>query len=427
MKRQLSLKLFISLSFLLIAVVLVVGYSFLSLHYYHRGMDTITATEMERAVRQFLAENHGRGPQHTLTYHGYQLGNNWQQMPPELQSAFGSGEPKRGFSIKAVATRWYQPPDLVYFLFNYDNKGQNIYISSRGSREMAPPIIGDNIKKSLLLLLAIATSLALVLTGLVLLLARRISRPVTALGNWARTLNSQNLSEPAPDFSYPELNEFAELVRTSLSSVQTSLAREQSFLRHASHELRTPIAVIRSNVELLHKIEENPTPQSTQILAQVIKRIGRAGLNMQHLTETLLWLSRKQVEKLPDKVFQLDQLLTELVDEVRYLLNRKEITLTLETEPITVQLPEYPVRIVLGNLIRNSFQHTQEGEICISQKGRKVTISNPELPEGDESQELGFGLGLQLTTQLTAKLGWDYTDGSSGSTHRVSINFGGLE
>ncbi|MEB3733550.1 hypothetical protein ULF88_04010 [Halopseudomonas pachastrellae] len=59
---------------------------------------------------------------------------------------------------------------------------------------------------------------------------RRVARPVGALGDWARGLNEQNLSQPAPDFSYPELNEFASLVRSSLSSVQQSLARERRFV-----------------------------------------------------------------------------------------------------------------------------------------------------------------------------------------------------
>jgi len=166
-----------------------------------------------------------------------------------------------------------------------------------------------------------------------------IAKPVTALAQWARALDSENLSQPPPDFPYPELNELAGLIRTSLSFVQDSLEREHRFLRHASHELRTPIAIIRNNIELLHKLKDQREPERTVQQQKVIDRIDRAGLTMQHLTETLLWLSKDEIVPLAGQKLDLPRLLQELVEEMTYLLSGKEVQLMLTTDPCTIFLP----------------------------------------------------------------------------------------
>ena len=208
--------------------------------------------------------------------------------------------------------------------------------------------------------------------------------------------------------------------------MQESLDREHRFLHYASHELRTPITIIRNNIELLHKIKEHTDPKRVAQQAKVIERIDRASLNMQYLTETLLWLSRNEMQTLPCKQLELDSLLGEMVDEMKYLLDRKDIELKVEKHSCIVFLPEFPVRIVLGNLIRNAFQHTWEGCITIRQQDNRVVVFNPQSPAGADQNELGFGLGLQLTTQLIQKLGWKYIDESTTYTHKVSIIFGGV-
>ncbi len=410
MKHQISLKLFVTLAFLSLAVVLVFGYSLLSAHYYHMGMNSITASNMEETARSYLELVPAARQKQLNSFRKYTIAKNWEQMPEEVRNAFGTAPVEPGFAIKREDSSWLTPPNTMYFLYMYRENNQTVFVSRQGRRETTPHLIGRNAKESQQMLLAISISIAAVLAIIILLLLRRISKPVTALGQWARSLDSEKLSQSPPDFSYPELNELAGLIRTSLSSVQESLEREHSFLRHASHELRTPIAIVRNNVELLQKLETKP--EQTAQRRQVIDRIDRAGHTMQHLTETLLWLSRNDVDALPSKKIELDNLLQELVNEMKYLLNRKNIELVLKTNPYTISLPEIPARIVLGNLIRNAFQHSWKGCITIYQRDDRVLISNPQSPDGSDTSDLGFGLGLQLTAQLSAKLGWMYTDES---------------
>lgn len=69
-------------------------------------------------------------------------------------------------------------------------------------------------------------------------------------------------------------------------------------------------------------------------------------------------------------------------------------------------------------------QHTWEGTITIRQQSSRADIINPQTDGDVEQQDLGFGLGLQLTDQLTRKLGWQYEDTSTPYLHQVSIIFG---
>jgi signal transduction histidine kinase len=135
--------------------------------------------------------------------------------------------------------------------------------------------------------------------------------------------------------------------------------------------------------------------------------------------------SKLRHEDLSRQSIALDEITEQLVDESRYLLTDKMISVSVATQlnSIIVQ-PEHPVRIVLGNLIRNAFQHTQQGEITIIQTNNTITIINQH-DDGDyyRSNELGFGLGLQLTSQLTEKLGWGYSISNDQQQYRVVISF----
>ena len=423
MKSRISLKLLVSLAFLLLAVVLVTGYSLLSAHYYRLGMDSVRASNMEETARSYVELVPPAKRIQFVNFRGYRIASRWEHAPLDLHNAFGAKPPGQGLSIRVEKDNWFTHPDYVYFVYRYQDKNETIFVTRRGSRATAPPLIGRNAAESRKMLFTISASIAGLLGIIILLFLRRVSRPLASLGQWARSLDAHNLSDPPPDFSYPELNDLAYLIRNSLSSVQESLDREHSFLRHASHELRTPITVMRNNIELLHKLKETTAPERIALQEKAIDRMDRASLNMQYLTETLLWLSRKEFQTLPGKQFELDSLLREIADEMKYLLDRKEVELKLETQPSLVFLPEFPVRIVLGNLIRNAFQHTWEGCITIYQQDNRIVISNPKSPADADKNELGFGLGLQLTTQLTDKLGWKYVDESSLDTHKVSILF----
>ena len=117
----------------------------------------------------------------------------------------------------------------------------------------------------------------------------------------------------------------------------------------------------------------------------------------------------------------LDRLIRQLTAEMRYLLKDKAVEVKLTTESCVVLLPEAPARIVLGNLLRNAFQHTWQGRVEILQQQNQVTILNHRNDTDNGDQDLGFGLGLRLTALLTAKLNWPYVNEDKEDLHRAMV------
>lgn len=421
MRFVLSLRWFLGLTFLLLALSLVAGYSMLSADYFLRGMDNITALQMEKAAQEYLEKTPQSQRQKPYTVLGYTVFPHWQQVPETIRHQAISAPEQSNELIKIFNGNRPVGKHSIDFLFHYTMDSDSVYVTFRISPDTVSAMVESNSRANRQKLIMTSVSTALALSLIIWLLMRRISQPVNRLVDWTGNLDSDNLKASPPDFTYPELNQLALLIRKSLSSVQDSLDREHRFLRHTSHELRTPISVIRNNVELLRKLQRNGQDQNEQ-QQQVIERLDRSSLTMKHLTETLLWLSRDSAEDLPTTEVTLDELITQLAGDMQYLLKEKPVELVLDTETYRAVLPESVVRIVAGNLIRNAFQHTWEGSVIIRQRGSSIEITNPSEEEYSED-DLGFGLGLKLTEQLCEKLHWEYRNATRNSIRRATIIF----
>lgn len=424
MKAKISLKRLITVSFLLFGGTIVLGYSLLSAHFFIRGMDNIVTGGMENAALTYLASNKSLAEDELVNFRGSQLSRRWESQSADIRQVFTNPPQRSGELIKRDDSHWLERPDKVYFALKVDLENQSVYISRTLSRENVSSLVGRNMADSMRLLLGVSALIALTLMLITWLLMRSISTPVARLNNWTQSLTPENLSQPPPDFLYPELNQMARLIQNSLSSVQRSLDREHRFLRYTSHELRTPISVIRNNIELQYKVLQQTASSLNPMQRDIADRIDRASITMQHLTETLLWLSREDNEKLPESVVEIDKLLLEITAEMRYLLRDKTLELIVETHPYKCSISAVAARIVLGNLIRNAFQHTWEGQVIISQQGSQISIVNRQFNTDIDvaPTELGFGLGLQLTAQLTEKLGWSYQNLANENGHNVILD-----
>jgi len=424
MKRQLSLKLFISVSFFVLALLIVITYSFLGVHFFFKGMDNIIASNLENAGHSYT-RTHAYEQHKTIHkfHRDYTITYDWQHIPAAIREHCEQPPNEVNVLHKIDNSSWFERPDVIHFVMRLQIDDQPFFISQTITAERASAIVGRNIQESRQTLFMISISILLLMAVFIWFLLKRVAQPVSQLSHWTHQLDSHSLAQDIPDFSYPELNEMANLIQRSLSSVQDSLQREERFLSFASHELRTPISVIRNNLELLNKLKQTSTRLNEPQLTDIINRIDRASLTMKHLSETLLWLSRDFSEPLPKQEVDLEQLVKQSCDEMAYLLNNKSVDLTLSTHSYPLVIEEVPARIILGNLIRNAFQHTTQGKISIQQSKNSVIITNPESSDehSNSTQDLGFGLGIQLTTKLADKLGWSYQKTYSDSLYRVEI------
>ena len=418
MKIRPSLKIYFIVAMLVLVAALTLFFSALTLNYFVQGLDRGVRQSMSEVVNTPDVEDG-----HAVTIVGNHIASRWQDVPLRVREVFNDGVPDAMFVLqkRLLGGNIIDPPKEAIFLMKAANKAGEIrYLSKVFAPQSAQNSAEKHTPHVIWIAIFAISAIVLFLSALLFIIAK-VARPVESLKNWAKGLDEEKLQLPIPDFQYSELNTLAEIVKNSLASVQESLAREQQFLAHASHELRTPIAVIRANTELLTKLHQKQGGTDKQ--STVLARIDRAGKSMTNLTDTLLWLSRDEPVLADSEPLDLQQLIATLTDELAYLLNNKGVELEIKSAPYTVQLAVMPCRIVLTNLIRNAFEHTHEGKVVIHQLKNKVSIINScedKLPAGTD---LGFGLGLSLSKKLAVRYGWDYSAEQDAGIYKVHIIF----
>ena len=250
-----------------------------------------------------------------------------------------------------------------------------------------------------------------------------LSQPVKDLANKMRQLDPQRPSQRvAMIYGKNELSTIAGEVNAHLGRVERLIERERSLLDQASHEFRTPLAVISGAADVLRKLD---LPERCE---RPLARITEAVATLTQIMEALLYLSREPTAAQSEEVTVLHGLLPQLVNDHRYLIANKPVTYVLGTiEPLILRSPESMVRIAVGNLLRNAAQHTHEGEITVSIIDGRLEIRDSG--QGFDTVESakryteslkhsvkpggGGGLGLFLTRRICDRFDWSFTLESS--------------
>ena len=202
--------------------------------------------------------------------------------------------------------------------------------------------------------------------------------------------------------------------------------KEKLFLRHASHELRTPIAILASNVELIDRLTDRP--ERTDMEQAAFVRQYRALDDVQLLMETLLWINRQSNSLPASEKLDLRSELDDTIEHYRYLLDANTVSLSIIGESAEALAPVAAVRMVLSNLVRNAFQYTIEGEVRISVRPGELSIENTttELDSNSEARDdddYGFGLGLELVALICQRFDWRCEATDLPGSRVTSVNF----
>lgn len=193
-------------------------------------------------------------------------------------------------------------------------------------------------------------------------LAARSFAPVKKMTSIARRIEAGDLHERVPvPRTQDELQTLALTFNAMIERLEKSFARQQRFVADASHELRTPVAAIRSmtDVTLAHTVPVTPSEYMT-VLHDVNAEAERLG----HLINDLLVLARVDEHKVPleREEVQLDRLVVDVAATMELLATEKNITLEVEAgEPAIVLGDEARLIQVIMNLIDNAITYTNAG------------------------------------------------------------------
>ncbi len=298
--------------------------------------------------------------------------------------------------------------------------------------------------------LAVPTSQPiLALVFLVLILAvvalsrgfRRLTEPLERLVEAARRVEagSYDARVPVPVRGPRELRELSRAFNTMASRLEVDEQRRRALLADVGHELRTPLAVIRGNLEAM---VDGVHPADEAHLAALIEETRV----MERLVEDLRTLSLAEAGtlQLHREPTDPDVLLGEVAAGYGAEAGRSGITLDLRTPDDLPILDVDPVRIreVLSNLVGNALRHTPAGgrislagDRTAGGDGVTFTVSDtgpgiePELlphvferfAKGRESR--GSGLGLAIARDLVGAHGGtiEVRSGTDGTTFEVRL------
>ncbi len=195
---------------------------------------------------------------------------------------------------------------------------------------------------------------------LVLIFTILVARPIRQIDEAINQLGQSGFSKPIKIKGPTDLERLGRQLEW-LRSRLLELAQEKNrFLRHMSHELKTPLANIREGTELLldgtvGKLEQ-PQREVTDILRT-------NGLKLQQLIENLLsfsaWQTKNEVLTLSD--FPIRALVISVAKEQRLALKAAHIQLKLDVEDVTVSADREKIRTVLDNLLSNAIKFTPKG------------------------------------------------------------------
>lgn len=197
---------------------------------------------------------------------------------------------------------------------------------------------------------------------LVLFFTLLVAKPIRQIDRAIAQLGKSGFSKPVEVKGPRDLERLGrqlEWLRMRL----LDLAQEKNrFLRHMSHELKTPLANIREGTELLldGTVGELQKPQR-----EVTDILRLNGLKLQQLIENLLsfsaWQSKNEVLTLSD--FPLRALVISVAKAQRLALKAAQIQLKLDVEDIVINADRDKLRTVLDNLLSNALKFTPKGGI----------------------------------------------------------------
>lgn len=244
--------------------------------------------------------------------------------------------------------------------------------------------------------------------------ARRIVAPVTALAD-AVAASGPSSALPGLDAS-DEIGVLARAFARRTDELQGFLMRERLFTSDVSHELRTPLTVMLGAAELLKtRLDGQPAQQ------EIAERIRRVAAETAQRVAALLWLSRAPEELTAARTL-INPLVHAELERYEPLLRGKPVQCRIEEDgEVWVDGRPELVRIAVGNLIRNAFQHTERGTVTVRLEPTGIVVEDtgPGLPEavvqrlferfvqGRKDSAEGTGLGLSIVKRVAEHLGWE--------------------
>ena len=264
--------------------------------------------------------------------------------------------------------------------------------------------------------LARQAALIALIAATVIVVVQRATRPVRALSQELQARPDDDLRPIAAPDAPRELQPLIAATNEHMRRQSDLLAQQQRFVRDASHQLRTPLAVLKAQVQSARRGDGAPP----EALAEIEHTVDRAT----QLANQMLALAKvAQLQQQADVApAQFDEVVRAVALDVAPLIAGKGLDFDLQTEPITLRAHDWMLRELTRNLLHNAIRHTPAGgllAITLARAGdqARLTVADggpgvaPELAErlfqpfSAGAGGTGSGLGLAICHEIVQTLG----------------------
>lgn len=211
-----------------------------------------------------------------------------------------------------------------------------------------------------------------------------------------------------------EIEELIDTFNNMLSKIEDSVDKIKRFSNDVSHELKTPLTVIRGEIELgLRK------DRSVDEYKEILKSSLDETKQLQDLIDNLLFLSTSNIVEMKEKfvTIDLDEIVFDSILENQHIAKKKDIhILCTEIESFSVLGNRLLIKILIGNILKNSIKYSNNSSnIEISLKDAVLTIKDYGIGIGKEELKYifdrfyrvdssrgrgGYGLGLSIVKSI---------------------------
>lgn len=260
--------------------------------------------------------------------------------------------------------------------------------------------------------------LAAVTLALLSIIAYWINKPVKDLTQEIHNLGTAGLSHPIEISGPLELQALGSELEWLRRGLHESEKQKELFLRHISHELKTPLASLREGADLL---AEQVTGHLSQQQLAIVEIVRQNGIALQKLIENLIDFNRLPHQALNLETIELNDLWRELLGNYSLSLDKKALQLQHKGEENVWVADRYKLKTSLDNLLSNAINYTPEGgciEIMWRSTGNNLLIdvanSGDPIPSEDAERVFepffqsiakrsgpikGSGIGLSVARQ----------------------------
>lgn len=313
----------------------------------------------------------------------------------------------RNNTVLALMTSKPAISDDIYYI--QLNKSINDYIPIL--------LISMSVIASLNLLVIISSGVRLSRT------TKKMLKPVDNMTRIAKSISISALDTRLDVVqSHDELKDLAETFNDMLDRIESAYEHQNQFVSDASHELRTPIAVIQGYANMLNRWGKD----DRAVLEESINAIKSEAENMKELVEKLLFLARtdKNTQKIEKEEFPLNELIDEIVRETR-MIDDKHMFLCERNDAVIIDADKALIKQALRIFIDNSIKYTPDNGlikllstntgtgVAITVQDNGIGMSKEDLPrifdrfyrcdKARTRQMGGTGLGLSIAKWIIGR------------------------